>query len=160
VLHDRYALPDTDQVTGTVWARASIGAIRTALGVLAGTRTAEGLPKGAFTDAIRVCFATLSGTWPPGPGEAPPTRVILGELRLGVLQAQNPEAASRRLPAYQLARRLFRSLLLELPGQHDLACGLAVSDRAQGAAGVSEPVGLDGRIGQHPGLPQAEQPGP
>lgn len=32
--------------------------------------------------------------------------VTLGELRLGVLQAQNPEAASRRLSTYQLARRL------------------------------------------------------
>ena len=31
--------------------------------------------------------------------------VTLGELRLGVLQAQNPEAASRRLSAYQLAQR-------------------------------------------------------
>jgi hypothetical protein len=65
VLHDRYALPDTDQVTAAVWSRASIGAIRTALGVLTGSRTADGLPKGAFADAIRVCFATLSGTWPP-----------------------------------------------------------------------------------------------
>ena len=36
VLHERYALPDTDQVTAAVWARASIGAIRTALGVLTG----------------------------------------------------------------------------------------------------------------------------
>jgi AcrR family transcriptional regulator len=68
VLHDRYALPQTDQVTAAVWARASIGAIRTALGVLTGTRTADGLPKGAFADAIRVCFATLSGTWPPENG--------------------------------------------------------------------------------------------
>jgi len=31
--------------------------------------------------------------------------VTLGELRLGVLQAQNPEAASRRLSTYQLAQR-------------------------------------------------------
>jgi AcrR family transcriptional regulator len=69
VLHDRYALPDTDQVTATVWARASIGAIRTALGVLADTRTADGLPRGAFTDAIRLCFAALPGTWPPGTAE-------------------------------------------------------------------------------------------
>jgi AcrR family transcriptional regulator len=64
VLHERYALPDTDQVTAAVWARASIGAIRTALGVLTGTRTAEGLPKGAFADAIHGCFAVLPGTWP------------------------------------------------------------------------------------------------
>ena len=69
VLHERYALPDTDQVTAAVWARASIGAIRTALGAVTGTRTAQGLPKDAFADAIRVCFATLSGTWPPAPAE-------------------------------------------------------------------------------------------
>jgi hypothetical protein len=31
--------------------------------------------------------------------------VTLGELRLGVIQAQNPEAASRRLSTYQLAQR-------------------------------------------------------
>jgi predicted nucleic acid-binding protein len=31
--------------------------------------------------------------------------VTLGELRLGVLQARDPVAASRRLSAYQLARR-------------------------------------------------------
>lgn len=70
VLHDRYALPDTDQVTTAVWARASIGAMRTALGVLAGTRTAEGLPRGAFADVIRACFAALPGTREPGPGQA------------------------------------------------------------------------------------------
>ena len=67
VLHDRYALPDTDQVTAAVWSRASIGAMRTALGVLSVTRTAEGLPKVAFGDTIRACFARLSGTWPVGP---------------------------------------------------------------------------------------------
>ncbi len=31
--------------------------------------------------------------------------VTLGELRLGVLQARGPEAASRRLSTYQLAQR-------------------------------------------------------
>src|SRR5215469_13711584 len=31
--------------------------------------------------------------------------ITLGELRLGVLHAQSPEAASRRLSAYQLAQR-------------------------------------------------------
>jgi predicted nucleic acid-binding protein len=31
--------------------------------------------------------------------------ITLGELRLGVLQARNPEAASRRLSTYQLAQR-------------------------------------------------------
>lgn len=32
--------------------------------------------------------------------------ITLGELRLGVLQAQGPEAAARRLSTYQLAQRL------------------------------------------------------
>ena len=32
--------------------------------------------------------------------------ITLGELRLGVLQARDPEIASRRLSAYQLAQRL------------------------------------------------------
>lgn len=31
--------------------------------------------------------------------------ITLGELRLGVLQAQGPEAAARRLSTYQLAQR-------------------------------------------------------
>jgi predicted nucleic acid-binding protein len=31
--------------------------------------------------------------------------ITLGELRLGVLRAQDPEAASRRLSTYQLAQR-------------------------------------------------------
>lgn len=31
--------------------------------------------------------------------------ITLGELRLGVLQAQDPESASRRLSVYQLAQR-------------------------------------------------------
>jgi predicted nucleic acid-binding protein len=31
--------------------------------------------------------------------------ITLGELRLGVLQAKDPEVASRRLSAYQLAQR-------------------------------------------------------
>lgn len=31
--------------------------------------------------------------------------ITLGELRLGVLQAQSPEVASRRLSTYQLAQR-------------------------------------------------------
>jgi predicted nucleic acid-binding protein len=31
--------------------------------------------------------------------------ITLGELRLGVLQAQSPETASRRLSTYQLAQR-------------------------------------------------------
>ena len=38
--------------------------------------------------------------------------VTLGELRLGVLQAENPEAASRRLSTYQLAQQ-FEALTLD-----------------------------------------------
>lgn len=38
--------------------------------------------------------------------------VTLGELRLGVLQAQGPEAASRRLSAYQIAQR-FEALTVD-----------------------------------------------
>jgi predicted nucleic acid-binding protein len=38
--------------------------------------------------------------------------VTLGELRLGVLQAQNPEATSRRLSTYQLAQR-FEALAVD-----------------------------------------------
>ena len=38
--------------------------------------------------------------------------VTLGELRLGVLKAQNPEAASRRLSTYQLAQR-FEALTVD-----------------------------------------------
>jgi predicted nucleic acid-binding protein len=38
--------------------------------------------------------------------------ITLGELRLAVLQAQNPEAASRRLSTYQLAQR-FEALAVD-----------------------------------------------
>jgi predicted nucleic acid-binding protein len=38
--------------------------------------------------------------------------VTLGELRLGVLQAQNPEVASRRLSTYQLAQQ-FEALTVD-----------------------------------------------
>ena len=38
--------------------------------------------------------------------------VTLGELRLGVLQARDPEAASRRLSTYQLAQR-FEALVVD-----------------------------------------------
>ena len=38
--------------------------------------------------------------------------VTLAELRLGVLQAQNPQAASRRLSTYQLAQR-FEALTVD-----------------------------------------------
>jgi hypothetical protein len=65
-------------VTAAVWARASIGAIRTALGVLAGTRTADDLPRSAFAEAIRACFAVLPGTRALGdPGEQADSRPCL-----------------------------------------------------------------------------------
>ena len=38
--------------------------------------------------------------------------ITLGELRLGVLHAQDPEASSRRLSTYQLAQR-FEALLID-----------------------------------------------
>jgi predicted nucleic acid-binding protein len=38
--------------------------------------------------------------------------ITLGELRLGVLQAKNPETASRRLSTYQLAQR-FEALAVD-----------------------------------------------
>lgn len=38
--------------------------------------------------------------------------VTLSELRLGVLQAQDPEVAARRLSAYQVAQR-FRPLVID-----------------------------------------------
>jgi len=40
--------------------------------------------------------------------------ITLGELRLGVLQAADPEAASRRLSTYQLAQR-FEALTVDEP---------------------------------------------
>ena len=63
VLRDRYGLPAEDQVTAAVWARASIGALRTALAIMARTRTAEGIPEGAFAETLRACFDALPGEW-------------------------------------------------------------------------------------------------
>jgi predicted nucleic acid-binding protein len=40
--------------------------------------------------------------------------ITLGELRLGVLQANGPEAAARRLSTYQLAQR-FEALAIDEP---------------------------------------------
>src|SRR6266851_4414335 len=50
--------------------------------------------------------------------------ITLGELRLGVLQAANPDAASRRLSTYQLAQR-FEALPVDEPVSD--ACALLVS---------------------------------
>jgi AcrR family transcriptional regulator len=59
VLRERYALPAEDQITPAVWARASIGALRTALVVTAGNARAGTPPTGAPGDTLRACFAAL-----------------------------------------------------------------------------------------------------
>jgi AcrR family transcriptional regulator len=60
VLRERYAVPAEDQVTPAVWARASIGALRTALVVATrGPRAVETSPGGAPGDPLRACFAAL-----------------------------------------------------------------------------------------------------
>jgi AcrR family transcriptional regulator len=61
VLRDRYALPGQDEITPLVWARASIGALRTALVVTARNRPEQGMPRGAFAGTVRACFAALGG---------------------------------------------------------------------------------------------------
>jgi hypothetical protein len=61
-LHERYALPDADKLTAKVRAAACIGAIRAALSLLFRHRTDNGLPTGAFHDALEHCFAALSAT--------------------------------------------------------------------------------------------------
>jgi hypothetical protein len=61
VLRDRYQVPAADLVTPAVWARASNGALRTALSVIVKSRPA-GKPQGpaAFADTVRACFAALA----------------------------------------------------------------------------------------------------
>jgi AcrR family transcriptional regulator len=60
VLRERYAVPAEDQVSPAVWARASIGALRTALVIAArAPRAAETSPAGAPGDPLRACFAAL-----------------------------------------------------------------------------------------------------
>jgi hypothetical protein len=59
VLRDRHGLSADDQITPAAWARASIGALRTALIVTARNRPVEGIPEGAFADTLRACFAAL-----------------------------------------------------------------------------------------------------
>jgi len=69
VLRERYAVPAEDQVSPAVWARASIGALRTALVIAArGPRAAETSPGGAPGDPLRACFAALprGNDWPGG----------------------------------------------------------------------------------------------
>jgi AcrR family transcriptional regulator len=60
VLRERYAVPAEDQITPAVWARASIGALRTALVITARSpRDPAGPPGGAPGDPLRACFAAL-----------------------------------------------------------------------------------------------------
>ena len=69
VLRERYAVPAEDQVSPAVWARASIGALRTALVIAAqAPRAAETSPGGAPGDPLRACFAALprGNDWPGG----------------------------------------------------------------------------------------------
>jgi AcrR family transcriptional regulator len=61
VLRERYKLPPDDLVTAGVWARASIGALRTALTATARNPPAEGTTGTPVIDTVRACFAALSG---------------------------------------------------------------------------------------------------
>jgi AcrR family transcriptional regulator len=71
VLRERYALPAGDLITAEVWARASIGALRTALAVTTRNPPAEGTPGTPVADTIRACFAALeTATGFPAPQEA------------------------------------------------------------------------------------------
>jgi len=68
-LRDRYQVPAEDRVTPAVWARASLGALRTALIATVSDRPAgQGPP--AFADTLRACFAALASGYagPAGPG--------------------------------------------------------------------------------------------
>jgi AcrR family transcriptional regulator len=68
VLRERYAVPAEDQISPAVWARASIGALRTALTVAAsGRRAPAPLAAAAPGDPLRACFAALQrGSDEPG----------------------------------------------------------------------------------------------
>ena len=60
VLRDRYQVPADDLVTPGVWARASMGALRTALKAVVHDRPAgqaQAIP--LFADTLRACFAAL-----------------------------------------------------------------------------------------------------
>jgi len=60
VLRQRYAVPAEDQISPAVWARASIGALRTALVISAREpRAAAPRPGRAPGDPLRACFAAL-----------------------------------------------------------------------------------------------------
>ena len=61
VLRERYAVPAEDQITPAVWARASIGALRTALVIAVRGPRDTTAPSGGGTpgDPLRACFAAL-----------------------------------------------------------------------------------------------------
>jgi len=60
VLRDRYQIPAEDRVTPLVWARASLGALRTALGIAAADRgVAADRPVASYAETVRACFAAL-----------------------------------------------------------------------------------------------------
>ena len=72
VLRERYAVPAEDQITPAVWARASIGALRTALAIaMRGPRAAAPAPGAAPGDPLRACFAALQ-RGSDGPGDMLP----------------------------------------------------------------------------------------
>lgn len=59
ILRERYAVPAGDQITPAVWARACIGALRTAIVISARNGRAGVPPPGALGDPLRACFAAL-----------------------------------------------------------------------------------------------------
>jgi len=59
-LRDRYGVPGEDQVTPGTWARAGIGALRTALMVLRNLPAGGTPAPGVFPDTLRACFAALA----------------------------------------------------------------------------------------------------
>ena len=60
VLRERYAVPAEDQISPAVWARSSIGAVRTALAIaVRGPRAAAPPPAAAPGAPLRACFAAL-----------------------------------------------------------------------------------------------------
>ena len=61
MLRERYELPPDDLVAAGVWARASIGAVRTALIAATGSPPGEGTTGTPVIDMVRACFAALSG---------------------------------------------------------------------------------------------------
>ena len=70
VLRERYAVPAEDQISPAVWARASIGALRTALVIAArAPRSSEAPPGQAPGDPLRACFAALQ-RGNDGPGDS------------------------------------------------------------------------------------------